>query len=55
MMGEIADAMVCGSACSGCAIYFVEAHGYPVLCDDCWEVEDDEGRETYSKATHAEL
>lgn len=43
-MGEIADDMIEGRACSECGCYFADPekdsiyeHGYPVLCWDCWE------------------
>lgn len=36
-MGQIADDMVEGRSCSECGIYFEKAHGYPVLCEDCFE------------------
>ena len=42
-MGEIANDMISGLACSDCGIYFEEEHGYPVLCDDChktWPADD---------------
>ena len=48
-MGEVADDMIEGRACSECGCYFADPwngdilyeHGYPVLCWDCW----DEGSE----------
>lgn len=49
-MGEIADDMIDGLSCSLCGIYFVEEHGYPVVCTDCWD--EDCG---YGKATEEEL
>lgn len=44
-MGDIADDVIDGSACSGCGQYFqdpknkdaIYTHGYPVLCKDCWK------------------
>ena len=36
-MGELADDMIEGRSCSWCGIYFVEEHGYPVVCKDCAE------------------
>lgn len=36
-MGEIADDMIEGRACSLCGMYFTEENGFPVLCEDCWE------------------
>jgi len=49
-MGEIADDMLSGLCCSLCGIYFEDEHGYPVVCEDCWE--SDCG---YPKATEEEL
>ena len=47
-MGEISDDLLEGHACAGCGMYFTEAHGYPVVCSDCWE-EDEHGAQ---KAIH---
>lgn len=33
-MGEIADAMVNGECCQLCGQYFVQKHGYPVVCKE---------------------
>ncbi len=38
-MGEIADEMVDGLSCCHCGIYFIDPHGYPVLCHDCYDSE----------------
>lgn len=35
-MGEIADDMIDGQCCSHCMTYFATAHGYPVLCVECF-------------------
>lgn len=45
-MGEIADDMINGRCCTLCGQYFIEddqiyEHGYPVVCADCWEPDDD--------------
>jgi len=49
-MGEIADDMINGACCSLCGVYFEEEHGYPVVCESCYE--PDCG---YPKATEDEL
>ena len=49
-MGELADDMIEGLSCSWCGIYFEEAHGYPVVCETCWEPGCD-----IPKATNDEL
>ena len=42
-MGEVANDMIEGRACSYCGCYFVTPkgelyeHGYPVACTDCYE------------------
>jgi len=40
-MGEIADDMIEGRSCSRCGVYFVEAHGHPVICRNCFATEDE--------------
>lgn len=52
-MGEIADDMVNGECCSLCGIYFVEGHGYPVLCHTCFEEAGED--EQIQEAVHKEL
>ena len=34
-MGDVADDVIEGLACSWCGVYFEAYHGYPVLCNDC--------------------
>lgn len=53
-MGEIAEDMVQGTCCHLCNTYFVHkdntevlyTHGYPVVCQDCWD-HLDEYKEMY--------
>ncbi len=52
-MGEAADDIVEGLVCSHCGIYFVESHGYPVLCTKCHK--EDRGVSGLPKATNKEL
>lgn len=54
-MGEIANAMVSGEMCSLCGTYFKKAHGYPVLCKDCWKHASIEDRKAHQKAIHPEI
>lgn len=35
-MDQVAGDLQNGQACSQCGAYFTEAHGYPVLCHDCY-------------------
>ena len=55
-MGEIAEDMVCGLACSACGIYFRSQHGFPVYCRDCWKGTPAKGRPSdVQRATEPEL
>ena len=54
-MGEIADSMIVGETCSLCGIMFVEEHGYPVVCNQCWSQLTDFERQDYQKAILEEL
>ena len=53
-MGEIANDMINGHACSLCGIYFEDAHGYPVLCDDCYDDATPAERQIYIRAVYRE-
>jgi len=53
-MGEIADLIIEGYCCAECSIYFEEPHGYPVLCNDCWNSRTKEEREGYQKSIYKE-
>ena len=35
-MGELADNMIDGGSCSWCGIEFRENHGFPVICQYCY-------------------
>lgn len=56
-MGEIAEDMIDGHCCSYCGVYFEQEHGYPVLCDSCWESSEEAGEslDGFSKALLEEL
>ena len=54
-MGEVADDMIVGLSCSWCGVYFVEEHGYPVLCKDCWKGSTAQDRQRIQKAISNEL
>jgi len=41
---SLADDAASGLACSDCGVYFVEAHGYPVLCSACWDLSTEADR-----------
>lgn len=34
-MGQIAEDALSGFTCSGCGIFFIKEHGFPVLCTAC--------------------
>jgi hypothetical protein len=36
-MADMAEDMAEGRSCSLCCVYFVNDHGHPVLCPECWE------------------
>jgi hypothetical protein len=60
-MGQVADDMIRGLACSSCGMFFVDGkndpveHGYPVLCRDCWEELKPHERKGQQKAIYATL
>jgi hypothetical protein len=54
-MGEVADDMVNGACCSQCGTYFVDEHGFPVLCVGCWRNASPSEKKTHQKATEEEL
>ncbi len=54
-MGQAADDMTEGFACSWCGTYFSSEHGYPVLCKDCFKESTPSERDGLPKATNPEL
>ena len=54
-MGELADDKIDGFSCLWCGIYFKKEHGYPVLCENCYENETEEERAGIQKAHLKEL
>lgn len=54
-MGQLADDMINGFSCSECGTNFEKAHGYPVLCKDCFEDIDQDENCFLPKATEKEL
>jgi len=54
-MGEIADDVISGAACSWCGVYFTEEHGYPVICKGCWRGSEPEERADMNKAIYHEI
>lgn len=54
-MGELADHLVSGMACSWCRVYFTRAHEYPVLCKSCWNIASVNDRRDVRQAIFPEL
>lgn len=54
-MSEIAEMIALGIQCSHCGVLFKEAHGYPVLCTDCYRHESKKERAGLQRATIEEL
>jgi len=54
-MGQIADDMINGLCCSHCGTYFEEEHGYPVLCEDCYDSGTEEEKDGLPRAYIKEL
>jgi hypothetical protein len=44
-----------GAKCSHCGVYFEEAHGHAVLCDDCFELDGGEGKACLPRTIHPEF
>ena len=47
--------MIMGKSCSYCGVYFEHAHGYAVVCKDCWSECSKKERENCQIATNKEL
>jgi hypothetical protein len=54
-MGQLADDIITGLSCTECGTYFKEAHGYPVLCKECFEEIEQDEECFLPKATKKEL
>ena len=60
---SLAEDKVYGFSCSWCGVYFEAEHGFPVLCDSCWDEAIDKhgndkiilGKFGLQKAIHSEL
>lgn len=49
-MREFTTARECGKACELCEAHFVKAHGYPVVCPNCWRDLSKEDKKDHHKA-----
>lgn len=54
-MGELTDDVLDGSTCEFCGVYFERAHGFPVLCGDCWRGASAADRGAHARASEKEL
>jgi len=54
-MGQIAEDMTEGRCCQICGVYFEEEHGYPVLCETCYDLLNENDKKGYSKSIYPEL
>jgi len=52
---SIAQDMIDGLCCQLCGVYFEEEHGYPVVCEDCYNSLTDKEKEDFSIAIYPEL
>lgn len=54
-MGQLADDMVNGYSCTLCGVYFEDEHGYPVVCQSCYDDLSKAEKIDYKLATNDEL
>lgn len=52
---SVADDIIDGWCCQLCGVYFSEEHGYPVVCDSCYNSLSDKDKESFQLAIHEEL
>ena len=50
-MGEIAEDYHTGHCCTACMTYLKKAHGFPVLCCECWDTLTPSERDAYWPGT----
>lgn len=48
---SIADQIVDGACCALCCCPYIEEHGYPAVCNDCWKDLDKEEKKLHQRAT----
>ena len=53
-MGDTSDWILEGDMCAYCTTAWFTSHGFPTLCDNCWDKSTEEQRSGYQKATHKE-
>ena len=52
---SIAEDIIDGWCCQLCGVYFEEEHGYPVVCESCYNELSEEEKKDYQLASHKEL
>lgn len=52
---SIAEDIIDGWCCQLCGVYFEEKHGYPVVCESCYNELSEEEKKDYQLATHKEF
>lgn len=50
-----AEDIMDGWCCQLCGVYFEEEHGYPVVCESCYNELSEEEKKDYQLATHKEF
>lgn len=54
-MGQMADDVMVGFMCSWCGTCFEQEHGYPVLCDSCFEDSTEKERDGLQRPINKEI
>lgn len=54
-INDIADDIIDGWCCQLCGVYFEEEHGYPVVCESCYNELSEEEKKDYQLATNNEF
>ncbi len=54
-MGEQTQTVLDGACCEWCGVFFVQEHGFPVLCEACWQNSDKVERAGHQLAIEREL
>lgn len=42
---SLAEDLINGACCHWCGVYFEQEHGYPVLCNDCFDDDAEDSQE----------
>lgn len=52
---SVCEDIIDGWCCQLCGTYFIEEHGYPVVCKDCYNGLSKEEKKSYQLAKHEEF